>query len=167
MFNPADCSWKEIAEMNVSRCDLSCAVFEGNIVVSGGLNTNENLNSVEAYDHVANTWTNMPNMVEERCHHKSVAVKNKLFIVGGNTATCEVYDLNYGKFNLLKFVKETTYDYIKNPIEVLSIGNKLFIFKRNGTSVLLYDVEKDEWLKEACSFTQNLDTYSCVKVPQF
>ena len=165
MFCPTDCSWKEVAEMNVSRYIASCTVFEGKIVVSGGLNNNGRLTTVEAYDHIANTWTNMPNMVEERHHHKSVAVKNKLFIVFGNTTTCEVYDLNCGKFNLLKLIKETIYDYLKYRTSVLSIENKLFVFNGFEKNVLLYDVEKKYWSEEPCGFIQNLDTYSCVKVP--
>ena len=48
--------------MNEPRCNFSSAVFEGKIVVSGGFN-NETLNTVESYDHVAKSWTNMPNMV--------------------------------------------------------------------------------------------------------
>ena len=67
--------------MNVSISYTSCAVFEGRIVVSGGYN-NGFLSTVEAYDHIAEKWTNMLNIVEETYHHKSVAFKNKLFIVG-------------------------------------------------------------------------------------
>ena len=164
-INPADCSWKEVAKMNISRSNASCTVFEGKIVVSGGDN-NGLLNTVEAYDHIANEWTNMLNMVEERCDHKSVAVKNKLFIVGGNTTTCEVYDSGCGKFSLLKLVKETIYGFLRFPSEVLSIENKLFVFKRYEKNVLLYDVEKDDWSEQPCSLIKNRDD-SCVKVPQF
>ena len=165
MFNAADCSWKEVAKMNISRSNASCTVFEGKIVVSGGYN-NGLLNTVEAYDHIANEWTNMLNMVEERCDHKSVAVKNKLFIVGGNTTTCEVYDSGCGKFSSLKLLKETIYGFLRSPSEVLSIENKLLIFKRYEKNVLIYDIEKDDWSEKPCSLIQNRDD-SCVKVPQF
>ena len=153
--------------MNVSRCNASCVVFEGKIVVSGGIYNNGRLKTVEAYDHVANTWTNMPNMINRRSSHKSVAIKNKLFIVGGNTTTCEVYDSNCGKFNLLKLVKDSFTGYFDYPIKVLSVENKIFVFKELKKNVLLYDVEKNDWSKEPCSLIQNLDDYSCVKVPQF
>ena len=75
MFNPADCSWKEVAEMNESRYNASCTVFEGRIVVSGGDNFGQILNTVEAYDHVANEWTSMPNMIKERSSHKFISEK--------------------------------------------------------------------------------------------
>ena len=87
--------------MNESRYNASSIVFEGKIVVSGGCN-NRILNTVEAYDNVANTWTNMPNMNKRRYYHKSVAVKNNFFIVGGNQKTCEVYDSITKMFVLLK-----------------------------------------------------------------
>ena len=73
MFSPADCSWKEVAEMSVSRFNASCAVFEGKIVVCGGFD-NETLNTVETYDHVAKSWINMPNMINGRSSHKSAYV---------------------------------------------------------------------------------------------
>ena len=75
-------TWKEIARMNEFRYNASCVVFEGKIVVSGGCNENdEDLNTVEAYDHINDSWTKMPNMIEEKYCHKSIAIKNKLFIV--------------------------------------------------------------------------------------
>ena len=54
MFNPGDCSWKEVAEMNEPRYNASCTVFEGNIVATGGFN-DDLLNAGETYDHVANS----------------------------------------------------------------------------------------------------------------
>ena len=144
MFNPGDCSWKEVAEMNETRCYASCTVFEGKIVVSGGFNI-ETLNTVEAYDHVANTWTNMPNMVEERYNHKSVAVKTKLFVVGGNNKTCEVYDSISKKFVLLKspdyrFINYNDYSFMY-PKAAFSIGSKFYVFHGRKNTYFIYHIE--------------------------
>ena len=49
---------KQIQRMNEARSCLASTVFEGRIVVSGGfVDDNEFLNTVETYDHVANTWS--------------------------------------------------------------------------------------------------------------
>ena len=69
--------------------------FKKKIEVSGRLNNTTilTLNTVEAYDHVANKMTYMPNMIEKKFCHKSVAIKNKLFIVDDSVSN---------KFVLLK-----------------------------------------------------------------
>ena len=72
-------NWKKISDMNDSRELAACTVFEGKIVVSGGTNNNVGgLKSVEAYDHVENKWTNLPDMTEERWCHGSVSMGNKI-----------------------------------------------------------------------------------------
>ena len=81
-FSIKSFKWKEISRMKNSRRLSACSVFEGRVVVSGGY-SNDSINTVEAYDHVGNTWESMPNMIYKRGAHKSVAVKNKLFIFGG------------------------------------------------------------------------------------
>ena len=165
-FKASDCSMNEIARMSIGRSLSACAVFEGKIVVSGGSNYGR-LNTVEAYDHVANEWTNMPNMVEERNNHKSVAIKNKLFIFGDITKTSEVYDSTCEKFVLLKM---PTYSFSSNldvPLAVISIGNKLVVIQRlNGVS-LNFDVENETWSEETCKVLESLLNYSCAKVPQY
>ena len=166
-FKAADCSMDEVAEMKTARYCSACAVFEGKIIVSGGRNFGLRLNTVEAYDHVANEWTNMPNMVEERNNHKSVAIKNKLFIFGHITKTSEVYDSTCEKFVLLKM---PTYSFSSNldvPLAVIPIGNKLVVIQRlNGVS-LIFDVENETWSEETCKVLENLLNYSCAKVPQY
>ena len=54
---------RKTVSTNVARENSSCAVFEGRIVVSGWYNNNEGLlNTVEAYDHIDDSWKYMPNM---------------------------------------------------------------------------------------------------------
>ena len=47
-FDTINQTWRAISRMNERRHCAACAVFEGNIVVSGGYNEN----TVEVYDHV-------------------------------------------------------------------------------------------------------------------
>ena len=90
--------------MSDERTNPASSVFEGRVVVSGGSNSDEIiLNTVEAFDHVGDTWEKMPNMINGRFGHKSIAVKNKLFVVGGiDTNDCEVFDSTTNKFTVLK-----------------------------------------------------------------
>ena len=165
-FKAADCSMDEVAEMKTARYCSACAVFEGKIVVSGGSNFDE-LNTVEAYDHVANEWTNMPNMIEERNYHKSTAIKNKLYMFGGITITSEVYDSTCEKFVLLKSPNDRFTRHLESPLAAISIGNKIIVFiMKKGTSSV-YDTENDTWSEEPFEVGRNLFRYSCAKVPQY
>ena len=167
-FKAADYSMNKIAEMETARERSACAVFEGKIVVSGGSNFGRPLSTVEAYDHVANEWTNMPYMVEERCRHKSVAIKNKLYMFGGFTKASEVYDSTCEKFVSLKYPdKWFSYFNFHYPLAVISIGKKLIVFQKTTSTSLIYDVENDTWSEEPCEVSRNLSSFSCVKVPQY
>ena len=152
--------------MNGERTKAACTVFEGRVVVSGGfrnLHSNDISNTVEAYDHVANTWFKLPNMIERRHYHKSVAVKNKLFLVGGDrTKTCEVFNSTTNKFCLLK--KPERLFESSSLTEVISIGTKLNIFCNKGR-VIVFDIDNDEWSEKTCEATKNLLSFSCVRLP--
>ena len=140
-FNTKNLTWKEVAGMNEPRKHPSCAVFEGRIVTSGGFRF-ERLNTVEMYDHLADSWSYMPNMIETRYRHKSVAIKNKLFVVGGITSSCEVFDSNSNKFVLLK-QHLTFVNFVGNAGCVTSVGSKLVVFSEQA--VLFYDVKNHKW----------------------
>ena len=152
--------------MNETRWAASCAVFEGRIVVCGGRSNVDSLNTVTAYDHVADKWSYMPEMIEARGHNKSVAVKNKLFVVGGNTRTCQVFDSTCNKFVLLKKLSTWYTYYFYAPDEAVCIGNKLVVFCNTDNAVLFYDVENDVWSLEKLAVETNMSSFSCTKVPQ-
>ena len=48
---------------------------------------------------------------------------------------------------------------------VISIGNKVIIFYDRISSIVFYDVGKNEWSEEHFEITGSLDSYSCVKLP--
>ena len=128
----------------------------------------EKLNTVEAYDHVADEWSSLPNMIERRRYHKSVAMKNKLFVVGGYTTvwgfTSEVFDSTVNKFVLLKSSASLRNSYNFTGV-VVSIGTK-FAMLRKASPVLLYDAEKEEWSDETCKIPNDLIFFCCTKVPE-
>ena len=161
-FNTKILKWNEISGMNIARRFSACSVFEGRIVVSGGYDSS---NTVEAYDHVGDTWENMPNMTNGRFRHKSVAVKNKLFVIGGlSTNNCEVFDSNSNKFTFLKHPSRAYEFELYDPFKVITVGSKIFIFQSNS-EVKTYDFENDEWSVKVCEATKNLMFFSCVKIP--
>ena len=148
--------------MNTARRCAACVVFQGNIVVSGGIDNNENyLNTVESYDVFADKWFPMPNTMKSKCLHNLVVVKDKLFVIGQGTKGCEVFDNVSRKFIALKPHPSITYS------KCVQIGNKIIVFQRNRSSIVCYDVDKDEWSEELCELTKDLFDFSFTKFPKY
>ena len=162
-FNTKCLKWKELSRMKNASMFSACSVFEGRIVVSGGTYNHIRLKTVKAYDHVGDTWENISNMVIERFGHKSVAVKNKLFAIGGlNTNDCEVFNSTTNKFTLLKQPTLASKYNFNDFSEVITIGSKIFVFQENG-KVNIYDFEKNEWSISSCEATKNIKLFSILK----
>ena len=161
-FNLKDNSWKEICEMNEERANAACVVFQGNIVVSGGYDNDDNdLNTVESYDVFGDKWLPMPKTINNHSYHNLVVVKEKLFVVGEEPNFFEVFDNVCKKFVSLK--QPPCINFNKS----VAIGNKIVVFQENRSTKLCYDVDKDEWSEESCEVTKDLSNFSCVKLPWY
>ena len=118
-----------LTPLNLPRCSADCAVFEGKIVISGGHGAGNAPRSVEAFDFLANKWSFMPNMVEERFGHSLLAVRNKLFAIrGSHNSTSEVYDSFSKEFVLIKSLPFSLKFNFKNTARAITMGNKIIIF---------------------------------------
>ena len=85
--------WNNLANLNVARNCAECTVFEGKIVVTGGVNYLSRFKSVEAFDYCENKWTYLQDMNEKRSNHAAVSIGNKMFVIGRAYSTsCEVLD---------------------------------------------------------------------------
>ena len=121
-------------------------------------------NSVEAYDHTADTWSNMPNMVKGTYDHSLVAIKDKLYVIG---FSCEVYDSLSKKFVLINKPSWGSSLYIGQKNRAVSIANKIFVFRRNESKITSYNVDTEEWTEEEYDVTNLIKTECCVKMPQY
>ena len=156
--------------MKDARILAGCVTFQGKMVVSGG---NEdvydhlnNLNTVEAYCNVDNTWSAMPKMVNARHNHRLVATKSKLFVFGGFIDTCEVFDNLSNKFSILKKPETLRFgDY--RVQDAISVGGKVLVFLSRSSKVAVYDFDRNIWTEEKFEATKDIDLYVCVKLPKF
>ena len=164
---------KEVSRMNTGRYQAACAVFEGKIVASGGcvevihqaVGRGFNFtNSVEVYDHIADTWSYMPNMVEGTSSHSLVAIKDKLYVIG---MSCEVYSSLSKKFVLIKKPKLGFRLYTDQRNKAVSIAGKIFVFRKNESKVISYNIDTEEWVEEESEVTKFLKSECCVKIPQY
>ena len=161
-----DYSRKEVARLNEPRWDAACTVYGGRVVVSGGdSNDHHDLFTVEAYDHVANTWSYMPNMNKGRRSHKSVAIRNKLFVIGGFVANCEVFDSYCNSFVIMKPPKLNNFDIEITP-PIVAFENKLILLDLDDRLMVCYDLDNDKWSNQCCTISPNQDSICGVKIPE-
>ena len=123
-----------------SRKDAAIAIFGGRIVVSGGYfmspdYLNEQVffrivsrRTVEMYDQSSNEWSRMLDMLEARSSHASVSIRNKLYIVGGTSRNCEVFDTFGQVFLRLINPGVPVSNSYKCDTKCVSIGNKIIVF---------------------------------------
>ena len=167
-FNTKENHWKKIAKMNEERFNAACAVYKEKVVVTGGENVDGYLiTTVKAYNHLSDTWTSMPNMLEGKTRHKSVSVKNKLYVIGNfeGRPSCEVFD-STKKFVALKNKSSTQGLSFINIVGTYSIGNKVVTLIQDSTTALVYDLAKGEWSKESLEATTNFLYFGHTVVPQ-
>ena len=158
--NDGVCS--KIASTREFRCESACAVYREKVVVSGGYDDEiDDFKSVEAHDS-GGSWSFMPEMVHARHGHSLVALRDKLFAVGGfrGNATLEVFDAFANKFSVV-----TSQFNFQHTESAFSVGNKIFLFKKNTQEAGFYDFEEDFWSEV---LLEDDSKYECVlKIPQY
>ena len=133
----------EIERMNAVREIPACSVFQGKILVTGGLSyvdviLNDDdedivpVNTAEIYDHIEDSWTFISDMIHPRCSHQSLASSNKVFIIGGGPDTCEVYDSISETFVALKPSSPLSKDVLKDSASAVMVGDQLVVFGQEG-----------------------------------
>ena len=180
-LNLNDFSWQEKSRMIEAREDPSSCVFEGKIIVTGGLQYNEDGTDVnyydqpddlvaaktcESFDPVSDLWEYFPSMNFSRCCHQSVVINNKFYVIGGGTEVSEVYDSTCKKFTVLKKpVMQVHKKLLIDPVAAFSIGSEIYIFGRNSLKVLIFDFETNEWYEKPCEALKGISKFASVKVP--
>jgi len=85
------------------RFGSSGTVLNGKLVVTGGFDGIEYLNSVEEFDCTTKQWQMLPPMLTKRVEHASTVMNGKLYVVGGMNANglcrmVEQYDPAEGRW---------------------------------------------------------------------
>jgi N-acetylneuraminic acid mutarotase len=105
MFDPNTCEWVPKNSMPTDRELLASASIDGKIYVIGGLRKvggafdYGGLNTMEMYDVLTETWSQLPDMPTKRWGHSAIVYNSKIYVFGGVTffpttvfKTVEVYN---------------------------------------------------------------------------
>ena len=163
-FDPKSNQWKNKASMKRRRIKAASAVFQGKIVVTGGIDgyNAEDKKSVEEYDHHRNKWTYLPDMIKRRSSHSACSMGNKLYIIGGhNTKSCEVFDSFSGKFS---FIKSAPFRDYRN--KSVCLGYQINVYRCNERKVFVYNTDENNWVTKRLNFKKSKNVWlSCVRCP--
>ena len=129
--------------MKYGKIQAPCSAYQGKVVVSGGRGESGHLSVVEAYDHIVDEWVEMLCMINARYNHSQVSMKNKLFVIGGGSKSCEVYHCNCQKFELISKPMKSYQSNCIKTYKVLSVGKNIFVYDSYSKTYSYYDVEKD------------------------
>ena len=93
LFDPANNTWRQLADMPTARYDLAAAFVDGKIYAIGG-DTGIRLSTVEVYDPATNQWQTVAPMSTPRAALAAGVVDGKIYAIGGERgmSTVEVYD---------------------------------------------------------------------------
>ena len=157
-----------VENMKTPRNFFACTVFQEKIIASGGYGDRHDLKTVEAYDSGSNTWSYVQSMNEVRANHGLVAINNKMFVFGGMSKSCEMFDSFSNKYVFLKQPPDNIQFNLAstNIHTAFAIGKKVFIFEENSKMVVVYSLDKDEWIEQSLDLAeQNMDCFvNCVQV---
>jgi N-acetylneuraminic acid mutarotase len=106
MFDPNTGQWESKDSMSIDRGLAASASIDGKIYVIGGLRKvgggydYGGVKTMEMYDVITGTWSQLPDMPTKRWGHSAVAYNGKIYVVGGVTfyphttvyKTVEVYN---------------------------------------------------------------------------
>ena len=165
-LNTVSRKYRHIKMLNEARVLAASTVYEEKVVVSGGDLNGNILSTVEAYDHVLNTWTCMSNMNYGRYNHSLVAIKNKLYVFGEEFRIFEMYDSNTKRFAILKPPNSFLNTEFIIVTGAISIGRKILIFKRFSTTITVFDLDKNKWSEENVKGTKEIEAFFCLKLPK-
>ena len=128
------------------------------------------MNSVETFDHHENKWNILPDMVLSRFDHSSVAVGNKLFVIGVSNRICsEVYDSISRKFTMFS-LKLPSAPYMYNKCKTISFNKKLVVFCDSYLDIIckihVYNIDEQNWVNKKTLLKYNFNEAEIQKAPK-
>ena len=151
IFSWAKYNWTPLGKMNKWRLLASSFVYEGHMVVTGGLNGCSSNDSMEKIDlnNENGRWINSPVKLPFKCHaHQTLLYQNRLILIGGmdnEGSNCNtIYEILLTHPYSSKLLTDMPLTRSYHGAE--RIGDKIYILgghTSNGTStgaVLMYDL---------------------------
>ena len=135
VYDPATDTWAKRANMPARRTGVRTAVIRDTIYAIGGSGWPPDgaggpyLGTIEVYEPRINRWTKRPDMPNPRLVFSSVAIDEKIYIIGGlragdrHRAPVEVYEPATERWRVIS-ARST----IRSPFGVAAVNGNIYIF---------------------------------------
>ena len=119
--------------------------FNNTVVMLGGFNTGNHLNTCEQYNPVSNTWSSFPSFSSARRGFGAAVVLNRIYIAGGSSysgislSSIEVY--NGTSWSPLS----PSLAQPRSGCAAVAFQNKLVVLGGDGTTIEVFDPVTSTW----------------------
>ncbi|XP_078371891.1 kelch-like protein 7 [Oculina patagonica] len=165
-YNPDTNLWQEVAALNIARCGVCAVADKNSLFAIGGYSADGESDIVERFDSKRNSWSRIASMPGKKTLACGIVVKGKVFVFGGyfspGTAqgnVIEIYDPAVDMWSTIEWMNAPKRCYsavnFKGKVFVLALSVQGRVRK---SSILVYDVDKNEW-EPAVPSNTIIDTY--------
>ncbi|KAL3790071.1 hypothetical protein ACHAWO_004828 [Cyclotella atomus] len=163
-YNVVSKKWKKLPGMNHRRLGHKMAVsLDGRYiyVVGGGNGKCMKSMGVDIYDSLRECWTSAPGMNDYRVFFGTTVCEGKIFAFGGigsdngnQLKTVEAFNPETFSWEFMASMPEA-----RGVCNVITIGDKIYVFGTPSQKVLVYDVASDQWCDDGSIY--DLSMPSC------
>ena len=104
-------------------------------------------------------------MLSRREKHCAVSISNKMFMIGGCSNSCEVFDSVTRKFTYIEFLPDWV-NYL-NRSQIVSFGYNIYFFvgdESTEVKVYSFDVKNCDITHQTSLSLENTKSFICTKV---
>ena len=156
--------WREVASMDKARSASDCAVFNGKLVVAGGICGGGNLASTELYEEQSSTWRMISSLNRSRRDHALVVCEGRLYAIGGvDKSSVECMKDVGGEWEEVASMKIS-----RDYFAAVNCGGCIYAIggwneHHAQKSVEKYNPDNDEWINVAPMNIARYGHSACVK----
>jgi hypothetical protein len=143
--------WSEASPMQEARYAHAACMIDDVMFVSGGVNANGTLSSVERYSVSTDRWNWVTAMPHARFEHCAVAFGGFIYVIGGKTRMSRLSSVLKYDIDLDSWTKVASMPEPISAAFACAVGGSIFVFGGfeegccDSKRVLRYDVAEGRW----------------------
>jgi len=178
IFNPVDQQWYNVADsMSAGRRNHTATMLlDGRILVVGGENASDKLNTAEIFDPATNLWSDAPSMTIKRVGHTATRLNDgRVLVVGGcfsNLACTDTIEIYNPQTNSWTFIDDLVFTARRNHSAVLLPDGTVLItggmnygspYNTYYNTAYLFDPAGNSWTPKAAMNATRSEHFMAVR----
>jgi hypothetical protein len=140
-------TWSSAGNLLGSRDGHASVFFNNSVVVLGGANVGNSLNTCKQFNSTSNAWSIFPSFSTARYYFGAAVVLNKIYIAGGFSASLSTQALSSVEvFNGTSWSSlPSSLSIARESAEAVAFQNKFAVMGGNRTVIEVYDPITSTW----------------------